>query len=223
MKRLLTIAFILLAFTGNAQQQSPLEMFYALNQPPASSITANSFVTKWVIPSSSYTLTIPFTGSPGTNNFVIDWGDGSVEGVTSNISKTHVYAASGTYTIAITGSCFFINFASKSELREITQWGNIGCTTFSCAGSGLTTISAVSNNTFFSSCTSLANAFKSCAITSVPPGIFASAKSVTTFLSCFQQTHITTLPAGTFDSCKAVTIFNSCFQQTTTLTSIPSG
>lgn len=132
MRKFLTILFFVFAHNVNAQ-----EMFYALNQPP-SGPSANAFVTSWVIHSASYTVSIPFTIIG--NNFTINWGDGSSDLVNTSTTKTHTYAAAGTYTIYIDGTCPSIDFSSQPALRDITQWGSIGCTSFSCSSSGLTAI-----------------------------------------------------------------------------------
>jgi hypothetical protein len=45
-----------------------------------------------------------------TNNFVIDWGDGSSETVTTVTSVIHTYASGGTYQISFDGSFSGIKF-----------------------------------------------------------------------------------------------------------------
>ena len=215
MRKLLTILFFFI-LAHNAIGQ---EMFYALNKSQGPS--PNAFVTTWAIPSASYTLSIPFIGA---NNFVIDWGDGTSEIVNTSTTKTHTYTASGTYTIAIDGTCPSINFLNKTELRTITAWGNIGCTSFSCQSSGLTTISATSSSVFFSGCANLQNSFRFTALTAIPAGLFNSATGVTSFRSAFQNcTALTAIPAGLFNNNTSVTDFTTTFSGCSGLTTIPTG
>src|SRR6185312_6267963 len=243
MKRIITILiFSLTAFVSQGQRST----WWQLNQ--SSGASANAFVTKWSIPSNSYTLSIPFASS--SNNFTIYWGDGSSDLITTNITKTHTYATTGTYTISIDGTCPSINFTSKSELQEITQWGNTGCTSFTCISSGLTTISAATSSVFFNGCSSLSSCFNSTKLTSIPSGLFNSAinaasmsgifygctsmtaaipanlfdsaKKATSFYACFQNTKIASIPSNLFDYNTLVISFEACFQNTP-ITSIPSG
>lgn len=90
-----------------------------------------SFVTKWEIPSDSFEEFI------GTNvnyayDFVIDWGDGTIEEYNFENTKfiAHTFEKAGTYTVAIQGD--FPAFVSKLgddiallTLVSIEQWGSI--------------------------------------------------------------------------------------------------
>jgi hypothetical protein len=61
-----------------------------------------------------------------TNNFVIDWGDGSSETVTTVTSVIHTYASGGTYQISFDGSFSGIKFnntGDKLKFSSIDSWG----------------------------------------------------------------------------------------------------
>lgn len=45
---------------------------------------------------------------------VLDWGDGSSQQTVSQVLATHTYAAPGTYTISIEGTCYKIQFGQAS-------------------------------------------------------------------------------------------------------------
>tara|TARA_E500000318_G_scaffold61574_1_gene57136 strand:+ start:5266 stop:6765 length:1500 start_codon:yes stop_codon:yes gene_type:complete len=98
-----------------------------------------SFVTKWEIPSDGFEEYI------GTNenyayDFVIDWGDGTIEEY--NFENTefiaHTFEEAGTYTVAIQGD--FPAFVAKggedialTSLISIEQWGSIPWKSFQMA------------------------------------------------------------------------------------------
>ncbi|KAB5482558.1 BspA family leucine-rich repeat surface protein, partial [Muricauda hadalis] len=65
-----------------------------------------------------------------TYDYMIDWGDGTVEQINSGDNDSHVYASAGTYTVAIKGQ--FPRFDATSfdednafKLMSIEQWGTI--------------------------------------------------------------------------------------------------
>jgi surface protein len=67
--------------------------------------------------------------STGTYNFVVDWGDGSSNTITTwnQAETTHTYSASGTYTITITGQLWGWRFAGggdRLKLTSISAFGN---------------------------------------------------------------------------------------------------
>lgn len=108
---------------------------------------AEPMILKFVTVSDSQTIEIPLgtanedkNNSEFTPNVTIDWGDGSNEHHTTNGNKTHVYAASGRYTVTITGelshfgtSLFEYTSANRKALIEVVQWGDLGITNLSGA------------------------------------------------------------------------------------------
>ncbi|MGW9686498.1 BspA family leucine-rich repeat surface protein [Flagellimonas sp. 2504JD1-5] len=105
-----------------------------------------SFITKWEIPSHNFELTIGIL-TELSYQFVIDWGDGTVENLSNlNENPTHTYAKPGTYLVAINGSFPAISMynlinelESASDLESqkafigIIQWGAIEWETFEYA------------------------------------------------------------------------------------------
>lgn len=67
-----------------------------------------------------YTFTVGGT----TNNFAIDWGDGTVESVNTAGSKTHAYASAGTYTVMMAGIVedFSHSYTAGAFLRTVEQF-----------------------------------------------------------------------------------------------------
>ena len=88
-------------------------------------VLSRPFITTWHIFNTTESITIPVDGATG--EYTIDWGDGTVETVTGDVS--HLYAASGTYTVSISGDFTRIhlgsNFANAQKLQSVEQWGNI--------------------------------------------------------------------------------------------------
>ena len=68
----------------------------------------------------------------GTFDYVIDWGDGTVENYTTNDNISHTYATAGDHITKITGDFPHINMGDvgisttfKNKLYEILNWGDI--------------------------------------------------------------------------------------------------
>jgi surface protein len=83
------------------------------------------FVTTWEVGAGD-TLVIP-TGGDYTYSCTIDWGDGTVETITSNTPE-HTYDADGNYTVSIGVGFPSIEMkdgSSDYKLTSIEQWGEI--------------------------------------------------------------------------------------------------
>jgi surface protein len=68
--------------------------------------------------------------SGGTYNFNVNWGDGTSNTITAwnQAEVTHTYAATGIYTINITGTINGFRFndeGDKLKILDIQQWGNL--------------------------------------------------------------------------------------------------
>ena len=86
-----------------------------------------SFISTWDTTGASETVTLPATSA--SNDFAVDWGDGSgVEDVIA-ASPSHIYATADTYEITISGTCpvwEFRNAGDKLKIKDVSQWGEIG-------------------------------------------------------------------------------------------------
>ncbi|MEO2050563.1 MAG: BspA family leucine-rich repeat surface protein [Allomuricauda sp.] len=83
-----------------------------------------SFVTTWQTTMANENITI-FTNENYSYNYVIDWGDGTVEALTQQ-NPTHVYESPGMHTVAIKGDFPAIkmnNLFSAFALKTVEQWG----------------------------------------------------------------------------------------------------
>ena len=100
---------------------------------------ATYFITKWKTDNpgaSSNMVYFPIVDS-GSNDFIIDWGDGSGDHVTSwtDTALSHQYSEAGTYTVTATGiingfsfslyEYFGIGMNDAAKLLEISEWGPV--------------------------------------------------------------------------------------------------
>jgi surface protein len=137
-------------------------------------IETDKFITTWDTTkagSANTTIVIPTTGAG--YDCVIEWGDGGQtihKGTPGNI--THVYAASGTYTVKISGLFPRIHFNASGDclkLKTIAQWGNIVWSNMSNAFNGCANMTGtyidVPNTTTVASMDSM---FTSCSLFNSP-------------------------------------------------------
>jgi surface protein len=124
--------------------------------------------------SSSNQVKLPlFSG--GSYNFVVNWGDGNTDTITSwnQAEVTHTYASSGTYTISIDGECKGFEFdgtGDRLKIISVSSWGdfeligNNGRQFRGCTNLDLTSVSDVLN---FGNCTNCEYMFDSYAFATI--------------------------------------------------------
>jgi len=116
---------------------------------------------------------VGFNNSP---NYVVDWGDGNSDTITSLTRPTHTYASAGSYDVKISGT--FTNFqfgrvltaAERLFLTDIKQWGNLTYETMEDAFKscdGLSSLTATDTPTIGSS-GKLKNAFAYSNVVNIP-------------------------------------------------------
>ncbi|MGH1387802.1 BspA family leucine-rich repeat surface protein [Kordia sp.] len=99
-----------------------------------------AYVTTWKTDnpgtSDDHSILIPVNGN--SNNYTVDWGDGTIEyGFTGTAS--HTYATPGIYTVRIFGDFTYIGFnniGDKEKILTVEQWGNHQWSSMSSAYSG---------------------------------------------------------------------------------------
>ncbi|MEM9077930.1 MAG: BspA family leucine-rich repeat surface protein [Bacteroidota bacterium] len=136
-----------------------------------------TFVTSWETTEPDEEIRL-YVRKPDYNyNFTINWGDGTIENLTSlDVIEeeyfSHIYEDGGNYTVGITGTFPALNFGLDScnqsvhakKLMSIDQWGTIqwrtmrgaftGCSNFKYLASDLPNLTEVTNTSrMFSSCT----------------------------------------------------------------------
>jgi surface protein len=130
----------------------------------------------------------------GNYNFVVDWGDGSIDTITSwdSPAATHSYPVSGSWVIGISGTIEgfrFNNEGDRVKLLEVQQWGplRLGNSGGYFYGAVLLQITAT-DNLDFSGTTDLSFAFANCStLTTIPNLENWDVSNVTNMQSLFQN------------------------------------
>lgn len=150
-------------------------------------------------------------------NFSLNWGDGTVEQITTSTSPTHTYASSGIYDISISEQFYKTYFAASAEgnkVLDVVQWGDIqlgGNQDQAWRGCGNCVFSA-SDTPDLSIVTSMSAYLRSC--TSVPNLDFirrANTSRVTDWSRFGQNTNALTTPSLIGINTSAATSFNRLF------------
>jgi surface protein len=108
----------------------------------------DAFVTTWNTSlGAGTTVTL---GLAGTVDATIDWGDGTLEHVTTPGPHTHDYGADGIYTVKVTGSVTAYNSlynggvsAERRKLVSVDSWGRTGFTSMRNAFYGASNLISV--------------------------------------------------------------------------------
>lgn len=102
--------------------------------PPTATAPSNPLVLVWKTDnlsagsSAANQALLPLVAG-SSYNFVVDWGDGSSDTITSwnAASKLHTYAVAGTYTIRLSGQLdrlSFSNTGDRLKVLDVTSWGD---------------------------------------------------------------------------------------------------
>ena len=136
----------------------------SISNPPTYTPDPSDFITVWKTTTSNETVVIPTSGGSGFN-YVIDWGDGTIEGY-SDGSPSHVYTTPGDYTVRISG--LFPNFKilehvpSASKLIRVENLGKVGWQSLNGAFQGAQNLeSFIAGETDTSVVGNMASMFKS--------------------------------------------------------------
>ncbi|MBR4110385.1 MAG: hypothetical protein IKK43_01670, partial [Clostridia bacterium] len=207
--------------------------------------TGNALITEWTIPANKdsdgngTTIKLPIT-SHVNNNYVVDWGDGTIERYTTEKFPTHEYknTTETKYTIKIVGDVNRFGclegtapladndyYTFTQYLTGLKAWGELGTTSYgfanciNLAGS----VPAPTENTFVN-VNEFNSLFLNCKkITSLPENLFADASQAVNFNNTFNGcSGITTLPETLFNGAIDAKGFYGTFQGCTGLKEIPA-
>ena len=169
-----------------------------------------SFISSWKTDnagvSSSTQVQLPLESS-GTYNFVVDWGDGSEDTITTwnQAETTHTYSVSGTYVITITGQCYgwrFNNGGDRLKLLDISAWG-IGFRLGNSNGyfNGCTNLLITATDILdLTGTTSMVSAFRDCtSLTTVPSMNEWNMSNITDMATMFFGTTLFNQDIGDWD------------------------
>jgi len=111
-----------------------------------------------------------------TPNYVVDWGDGNSDTITSLTTPTHTYSNSGSYDVQISGTFTRFRFGAslstteRNALTDVKQWGNLTLETMEDAFKscdGLSSLTATDTPTIASG-GKLKNAFAYSNVVTIP-------------------------------------------------------
>jgi len=105
--------------------------------------------------------------SNGTINFVVEWGDGTSDTITTfnQAQITHTYPSTGIYNVVITGTIRgwrFNNGGDRLKILNIRNWGTFNMTN-DAAFFGCLNLNATAKDAPIISTTSLSSCFENCA------------------------------------------------------------
>lgn len=167
---------------------------------------------KFEIPSDNATATAMIAGEVDAE---INWGDGTVETVTT-ANPTHVYATAGSYDVEVSGKVTALKSAGeKSYVVEVLQWGQTGLTSMEDAFNGCMNLKSIPSDTAhsFDGVTTFNEAFYDCqTLGAIPAGLFDNATRATDFTSTFHFCHsIPEIPEKLFYYNTEATSFSQTF------------
>lgn len=144
--------------------------------------------------------------SAGYYNFNVDWGDGTLDTITSwNQSEvTHTYESPGTYTIKIDGDIRgfrFVATGDRLKLLEISQWGNLQLGNNNRYFDGAENLRITAQDVLdLSQTTSMIYAFRNCkSLTTVPSMNDWNMSTITDLRHMFDGAHSFNQPIGNWD------------------------
>jgi hypothetical protein len=193
-------------FENNVLQQQPFKPMIIVVDTTKAGSASNTFVLP-IVKAASETVKIY-------------WGDGTNStGVNGN--NTHVYAASGIYTVKIEskifGGIYFNNLGDKAKITKIANYGQ-GVSRLNIASFyGCSSLLSIDIGNIVSNGADASNQYRGCtALTTVP---LFNVSSVTNAYAMFSQcTALTTVPLLNLSNCTST---QSMFYLSTSLTTVP--
>ena len=150
----------------------------------------------------------------------IEWGDGT-NSIGVNGNNTHVYAASGVYTVKIEskvfGGIYFNDMGDKAKIVRVVSFGRGVVRSLTSSFFGCSSFIAIDDPTLISIGADATSIFRGCSLLPTIPNIDFS-KVTNAFALCAYMTALTTVPLLDFSK---VTNCQSVFFGCTSLTSIP--
>lgn len=173
------------------------------------------------------TIYLPITGDV---NCTVDWGDGTVEKVTSEF-PSHEYATADFHTASVTGTVTEINSSelpsfSYQYITGVAQWGKTGLKSMHRAFYGCLNLRFIAGDTegSFADVTTFEEAFYGCErLQTLPETLFSHARKATSFYGTFQECPLIPLiPERLFENTVAADIFRYTFYGCTSVKEIPA-
>jgi surface protein len=180
----------------------------------------SAFITLWdtTLPGTSGNnqITIP-TRSGYVYNYTIDWGDSTIQNITTHTPPTHTYSSPGIYVIQITGdfpSFYFNNGGDRQKLLDVLEWGNISWQALDNAFFGASNMNITATDApDLSNVTNMANMFRGASSFNGAIGHW-DVSNVTNMESMFREATSFNQPIGDWDTSSVTTMANMFFSAT---------
>jgi len=192
-------------FENNVLQQQPFKPMIIVVDTTKAGSASNTFV-------------LPIIKDT-TETVKIYWGDGTNStGVNGN--NTHVYAASGIYTVKIEsrlfGGIYFNDLGDKAKITKIANYGQGVSRLNTGSFYGCSSLLSIDIGNIVSNGAVTSNQYRGCtALTTVP---LLNLSSVTDAYAMFAYCPVTTVPLFNLSNCTST---RSMFYQCTALTTVP--
>ena len=158
-----------------------------------------------------------------SNNYEVDWGDGTVQNYTTK-EPAHTYATAGTYTIKITPATgtvynpFFVHNPTETYIAEINGTGGTSLTSLQHAFYGAANLTSISADIDTVNVVNWHLAFASCSSLTTFPALDTSCG--TNFTRTWEMcTSLTAMPSLDFSS---ATEFNGAWQYSSSFANFPA-
>lgn len=166
-----------------------------------------------------YTVYLPLSG---VVDCIVDWGDGSVEHVTS-VMPSHLYDVSSAadFTVRISGTVTSLssNNIPAPAITEVVQWGRTGLNSmyYAFVRNNLLTSIPPDENGSFSEVTDFTRTFEDCRnLEEIPERLFRFCGKTVSFDWTFSKCHsLVSIPDALFEGCCSAEsfygTFNGCY------------
>jgi len=118
----------LTAYSSDGSRAGSTYAYVEVVEPVA--VPVDGFTSLWDMSlTDTNTLIFPLV-EDGNYNFIIDWGDGTIESYTDS-DVSHTYATEGIYTVSVNGLCEGFGFSqfgienNEENLIDISQWADV--------------------------------------------------------------------------------------------------
>lgn len=132
-----------------------------IDQPADNALQA-PFITTWKTTAADEPITLP---ADGTNNFTVNWGDGTPVETVTTMNPSHIYAIPGDYDVSIVGAAgrWSMSVPMKDKIVDIKQWGAIKFKSLYSGFSGCSNLNiSATDKPDLSTCTAMRAVFKDC-------------------------------------------------------------
>ena len=195
-------------------------MYSSSSSSSSSSTTINDFILKVKTDntgtSNDNQFTLPLRVLE-SYDFIVDWGDSSIETITESSNVTHIYPSVGEYYIKIRGifpAIYFNNTGDKLKLIDVVQWGDIEFNAFDSAFYGCSNCEFTATDTINTqNVVNMSHSFEGCLLLNSPSINTMDTSNVTNMTSMFADCSKFNQSISNFDTSNVINMelmFKGC-------------